>query len=160
MLTICMFSAVSPAAVNYSETLSTLRYASRAKNIVNCPTVNEDHGGKLIRELKAEVTRLQRLLEEASQVWRNMENTCFFTAFCSILLTTVLHCCTSFLIGGRPPPYRQRCITITERQVFDQSACSKWSRFFSADLSPLSQVPTTIQESSNKWSERILQVTS
>lgn len=73
-----MFSAISPAAANCSETLSTLRYASRAKNIVNCPTVNEDHGGKLIRELKAEVTRLQRLLEEASQVWRHMENTHFF----------------------------------------------------------------------------------
>ncbi|CAG09513.1 unnamed protein product, partial [Tetraodon nigroviridis] len=62
-----MIATISPTAVNYSETLSTLRYASRAKNIVNCPTVNEDHGGKLIRELKAEVTRLQRLLEEASQ---------------------------------------------------------------------------------------------
>lgn len=125
MLTICMFSAISPAAVNYSETLSTLRYASRAKNIVNCPTVNEDHGGKLIRELKAEVTRLQRLLEEASQVWRNMENACFFMAFSSVSFTTVLHCYTRFLIRGRPPPYRQRCITITERQVFDRTAFSK-----------------------------------
>lgn len=73
----CPFSAVSPAAVNYSETLSTLRYASRAKNIVNCPTVNEDHGGKLIRELKAEVARLQRLLAEASQVWTSIGNTRF-----------------------------------------------------------------------------------
>lgn len=72
------FPAISPAAVNYSETLSTLRYASRAKNIVNCPTVNEDHGGKLIRELKAEVTRLQRLLEEADQVWMHIENTVRF----------------------------------------------------------------------------------
>eukprot|EP00066_Takifugu_rubripes_P012524 XP_011601790.1 PREDICTED: uncharacterized protein LOC101066561 isoform X2 [Takifugu rubripes] len=63
-----MIATVSPAAVNYGETLSTLRYASRAKNIVNCPTVNEDHGGKLIRELRAEVTRLQRLLKEANQI--------------------------------------------------------------------------------------------
>ena len=35
------FVAISPADVNYSETLSTLRYANRAKNIVNKPTVNE-----------------------------------------------------------------------------------------------------------------------
>lgn len=87
------FLAISPAAVNYSETLSTLRYASRAKNIVNCPTVNEDHGGKLIRELKAEVTRLQRLLEEASQVWKNMEKTCSskpLVPFCSLLCFTVV----------------------------------------------------------------------
>lgn len=60
--------AVSPAEVNYGETLSTLRYASRAKNIVNSPTVNEDGSVKVIRELQAEVSRLQSLLEEASQV--------------------------------------------------------------------------------------------
>lgn len=61
-------AAVSPADVNYGETLSTLRYASRAKNIVNSPTVNEVGSVKVIRELQAEVTRLQRLLEESSQV--------------------------------------------------------------------------------------------
>ena len=37
----CYISAISPADVNYSETLSTLRYANRAKNIINKPTVNE-----------------------------------------------------------------------------------------------------------------------
>jgi len=35
------FVAISPADVNYSETLSTLRYANRAKNIINKPTINE-----------------------------------------------------------------------------------------------------------------------
>ena len=34
-------AAISPADVNYAETLSTLRYANRAKNIINKPTVNE-----------------------------------------------------------------------------------------------------------------------
>ncbi|XP_051283371.1 stAR-related lipid transfer protein 9 isoform X2 [Dicentrarchus labrax] len=65
-----MIATVSPADVNYGETLSTLRYASRAKNIVNSPTVNEDGSVKVIRELQAEVTRLRRLLEEANQVSR------------------------------------------------------------------------------------------
>lgn len=60
--------AISPADVNYSETLSTLRYASRAKNIVNAPMVNEDDSVKVIRELQAEVSRLRKLLEEAKQV--------------------------------------------------------------------------------------------
>jgi len=36
-----LVTAVSPADVNYGETLSTLRYANRAKNIINRPTVNE-----------------------------------------------------------------------------------------------------------------------
>ena len=35
------FPAISPADVNYAETLSALRYANRAKNIINRPTVNE-----------------------------------------------------------------------------------------------------------------------
>ena len=41
----CVCLAISPADSSYGETLSTLRYASRAKNIVNEPTVNEvkDH---------------------------------------------------------------------------------------------------------------------
>lgn len=36
-----VFVAISPAEVNYAETLSALRYANRAKNIINRPTVNE-----------------------------------------------------------------------------------------------------------------------
>uniref|UniRef100_A0A3P9GXS1 Uncharacterized LOC101165914 n=1 Tax=Oryzias latipes TaxID=8090 RepID=A0A3P9GXS1_ORYLA len=62
-----MIAAISPAEVNYEETLSTLRYASRAKSIVNTPTVNEDGSVKVIRELQAEVERLQTLLAEAHQ---------------------------------------------------------------------------------------------
>ncbi|XP_077470186.1 uncharacterized protein kif16bb [Stigmatopora argus] len=58
-----MIATISPADVNYGETLSTLRYANRAQNIVNTPTVNEDKSVKLIRELQAEVTRLKRLLQ-------------------------------------------------------------------------------------------------
>ena len=55
-------TAVSPADCNYAETVSTLRYANRAKNILNRPTVNEDPNVKLIRELRAEITRLRALL--------------------------------------------------------------------------------------------------
>ncbi|XP_061766551.1 uncharacterized protein kif16bb isoform X3 [Nerophis ophidion] len=58
-----MIATISPADLHYAETLSTLRYASRARNIVNSPTVNEDSSVKLIRELQSEVTRLKNLLE-------------------------------------------------------------------------------------------------
>uniref|UniRef100_A0AAQ5YMU7 Kinesin motor domain-containing protein n=1 Tax=Amphiprion ocellaris TaxID=80972 RepID=A0AAQ5YMU7_AMPOC len=64
-----MIATISPADVNYGESLNTLRYATRAKNIMNSPTVNEDGSVKVIRELQAEVTRLRRLLEEATQVF-------------------------------------------------------------------------------------------
>ena len=58
--------AISPADVNYAETLSTLRYANRAKNIINKPTVNEDANVKLIRELKAEIDRLKAMVSHVS----------------------------------------------------------------------------------------------
>lgn len=57
-----MIAAVSPADCNYGETLSTLRYANRAKNIINKPTVNEDPNVKLIRELRAEISKLKALM--------------------------------------------------------------------------------------------------
>ena len=62
------FAAISPADINYSETLSTLRYANRAKNIVNKPTVNEDPNVKLIRELRAEIENLKELLKAKGEV--------------------------------------------------------------------------------------------
>ncbi|XP_034127809.1 kinesin-like protein Klp98A isoform X4 [Drosophila guanche] len=57
-----MIAALSPADCNYSETLSTLRYANRAKNIINKPTVNEDSNVKLIRELREEINKLKSML--------------------------------------------------------------------------------------------------
>ena len=82
-----MIAAISPADINYEETLSTLRcpnqqtilsnwnwhsneigvciiwrYADRAKQIVCKAIVNEDANAKLIRELKEEISRLRELL--------------------------------------------------------------------------------------------------
>ncbi|XP_041071216.1 kinesin-like protein KIF16B isoform X2 [Carcharodon carcharias] len=63
-----MIATISPADVNYGETLSTLRYANRAKNIINKPTINEDSNVKLIRELRAEIARLKALLAQGNQI--------------------------------------------------------------------------------------------
>ena len=57
-----MIAAISPADVNHNETLSTLRYANRAKNIINKPTVNEDPNVKLIRDLREEIDRLKAIM--------------------------------------------------------------------------------------------------
>lgn len=57
-----MIAAISPADCNYGETLSTLRYANRAKNIINKPTINEDPNVKLIRELREEILKLKSLI--------------------------------------------------------------------------------------------------
>jgi len=57
-----MIATISPAESSYGETLSTLRYASRAKNITNKPTVNEDPNVKLIREMRTEIQRLKSII--------------------------------------------------------------------------------------------------
>ncbi|XP_058523681.1 kinesin-like protein KIF13A isoform X2 [Ochotona princeps] len=60
-----MIATISPAADNYEETLSTLRYADRAKRIVNHAVVNEDPNAKVIRELREEVEKLKEQLSQA-----------------------------------------------------------------------------------------------
>ncbi|KAM4739231.1 kinesin-like protein KIF1A isoform 13-T13 [Anableps anableps] len=57
-----MVAALSPADINYDETLSTLRYADRAKQIRCNAVINEDPNNRLVRELKEEVSRLRDLL--------------------------------------------------------------------------------------------------
>ena len=59
-----MIAAFSPADYNYDETLSTLRYANRAKNIKNKPKINEDPKDTIIREFKEEIERLRKMLSD------------------------------------------------------------------------------------------------
>ncbi|CAH2102180.1 unnamed protein product [Euphydryas editha] len=61
-----MVATISPAADNYEETLSTLRYADRAKRIVNHAVVNEDPNARIIRELRQEVEALKEMLKHAT----------------------------------------------------------------------------------------------
>ncbi|XP_068198465.1 kinesin-like protein KIF13B isoform X2 [Antennarius striatus] len=63
-----MVATISPAADNYDETLSTLRYADRAKSIVNHAIVNEDPNARIIRELREEVEKLREQLTEAESM--------------------------------------------------------------------------------------------
>ena len=57
-----MIAALSPADINYVETLSTLRYADRAKRIKTKAVVNENAMDKMIREIKEENERLKEML--------------------------------------------------------------------------------------------------
>ncbi|XP_047580601.1 kinesin-like protein KIF17 isoform X7 [Lutra lutra] len=59
-----MVACLSPADNNYDETLSTLRYASRAKNIKNKPRINEDPKDALLREYQEEIKKLKEILAQ------------------------------------------------------------------------------------------------
>ncbi|XP_078730422.1 kinesin-like protein KIF3B isoform X2 [Lampetra fluviatilis] len=61
-----MVATVGPADCNYDESLTTLRYASRAKNIKNKPRINEDPKDALLREFQEEISRLRAQLEKRS----------------------------------------------------------------------------------------------
>ncbi|KAH8403592.1 hypothetical protein KR222_002699 [Zaprionus bogoriensis] len=58
-----MISCISPADTNYDETLSTLRYANRAKNISNKPMINEDPKDAQLRQYQQEIIELKRMLD-------------------------------------------------------------------------------------------------
>ncbi|XP_073491547.1 uncharacterized protein [Aquarana catesbeiana] len=63
-----MLATVSPAADNYQETLSTLKYADSAKQIVNQAVVNEDRKSEVIEELQEEIKRLRVQLTKTEQL--------------------------------------------------------------------------------------------
>lgn len=58
-----MIANIGPASYNYDESLTTLRYANRAKNIKNKPRINEDPKDALIREYQNEIKRLKTLVQ-------------------------------------------------------------------------------------------------
>ena len=62
-----MICALSPASINYEETLSTLRYADRAKKIQNKAVINESEHDKVVRLLKEENNDLKKKIEELSK---------------------------------------------------------------------------------------------
>nr|XP_019953603.1 PREDICTED: kinesin-like protein KIF3B [Paralichthys olivaceus] len=59
-----MIATVGPSHKNFEESLATLRYASRAKNIKNKPRINEDPKDALLREFQEEIARLKAQLEK------------------------------------------------------------------------------------------------
>ncbi|XP_002021733.2 kinesin-like protein KIF14 [Drosophila persimilis] len=59
-----MLATISPASIHADETLATLRYACKARSIVNRVKVNESPHDKIIRDLRAEVDRLKSLRNE------------------------------------------------------------------------------------------------
>lgn len=57
-----MIACISPAEYNFDETLNTLKYASRARNIKNKPVINRDPNSALIATLRQTIYELQREL--------------------------------------------------------------------------------------------------
>jgi hypothetical protein len=61
-----MIAAISPSDFNYEESLSTLRYAARAKSIQNKPRVNEDPKDALLKQYEEEIKKLKQMLNSGN----------------------------------------------------------------------------------------------
>ncbi|XP_035895841.1 kinesin-like protein Klp68D [Anopheles stephensi] len=59
-----MIANIGPSEFNYNETLTTLRYAHRAKTIENKPVKNEDPQDTKLREYQNEIAELRKLISE------------------------------------------------------------------------------------------------
>jgi kinesin family protein 3/17 len=62
-----MIAAISPSDYNYEETLTTLRYSSRAKMIKNKPRVNMDPKDALLKQYEDEITKLKAIIENSKK---------------------------------------------------------------------------------------------
>jgi kinesin family protein 3/17 len=62
-----MFAAIGPADYNFDETINTLRYANRAKNIKNKPKVNQNPKDAKIQEMQDEIAQLKGELMKMMQ---------------------------------------------------------------------------------------------
>lgn len=58
-----MVATIGPASYNYEETITTLRYANRAKNIKNKPKINEDPKDAMLRQFQEEIEKLKSIIE-------------------------------------------------------------------------------------------------
>lgn len=63
-----MIACISPAIDNFEETLNTLKYASRARNIKNKPVVNRDPNSQMIAALRGQVYDLSRDVSEMKKL--------------------------------------------------------------------------------------------
>ena len=89
-----MIANLGPADYNFDETMSTLRYANRAKNIKNKPKINEDPKDAMLREFQEEIARLKAQLGDGGEL-------------------------TGGVPGSRPGRRRQEFIEKTVSQVSD-----------------------------------------
>lgn len=65
-----MIACVSPSDRDFMETLNTLKYANRARNIKNKVQLNQDQSSRTISQLRREIAALQLELLEYKQVYK------------------------------------------------------------------------------------------
>lgn len=78
-----MIACVSPSDRDFMETLNTLKYANRARNIQNKVVINQDKSSRTIQLLRREIQQLQLEIMEYKQVFYNR----YFIILLSLLIS-------------------------------------------------------------------------
>ncbi|NXY50130.1 KIF1A protein, partial [Ceuthmochares aereus] len=148
-----MVAALSPADINYDETLSTLRYADRAKQIRCNAVINEDPNNKLIRELKDEVARLRDLLY--AQGLGDIIDSRYLPVLCSRAGIPLPRRCPMSCPAGLPEagagvPQQYAGQRLQSRQV-----CSLWDTLTCCPLHTLQETEKIIAELNETWEEKL-----
>ena len=69
-----MIACISPAEINFEETLNTLKYASRARHIKNKPVVNTDPHSAMIASMKSEIMSLKTQVQNYYNLLSTSDN--------------------------------------------------------------------------------------
>jgi len=94
---------IGPASYNYDETLTTLRYANRAKNIQNKPRINEDPKDALLREFQEEIAKYG--VFDSLLYQENLQLTASFTC-----LKPIQHACGKLSASDHSSPEKNFCV--------------------------------------------------
>lgn len=86
-----MIACISPSDRDFMETLNTLKYANRARNIKNKVMVNQDKASQQISTLRTEIARLQMELMEYKTVRREK-----FRGILQLILAPIIQRLTHF----------------------------------------------------------------
>lgn len=137
-----MMANIGPADYNFEETLSTLRYANRAKNIANAPVVNEDPKDAMLRQFQEEIARLKTDLAnrgqaqpQVAQVSAHPSHAATGSNTNSLLSPTRSSLAEKCLLGATHSNAMRQCRA--EMHVADKTSCQSLSSVLIPYIMPL-----------------------
>lgn len=86
-----MIANIGPSSYNYSETVTTLRYAHRAKTIQNKPVKNEDPQDAKLKEYQQEIAKLRVILFDNIRCSLFYPSQCAFADFLNVFISFLVN---------------------------------------------------------------------
>lgn len=111
-----MIACISPADINFEETLNTLKYANRAKNIKNKPVINRDPHSAQLAALRNQIQILQigafTIICTSYTIMSSLTHDLSFSLRVSVFFSHFLALCLSFVKGKGLSEKEQVCVSV------------------------------------------------